>query len=1077
MYKKKISILCLLVTCLLLASGVSSVASAWSDKEISNLGNAENLARPSPGLLSSNNWTKMAVGNVPSKRSFSAMAYDPESDRIILFGGSWYGGSNYNPLDDTWAYDYNTDTWTNMTTGVKPPARYFHSMVYYPKIDRIVMFGGYTSGPPWALNDAWTYDYNTNAWKQMFPSVKPPGTMSHTMAYDSESDRFVMFSGVIVGSYTDETWSYNYNTNNWTKMFPSVKPEARESHAMAYDAADDRMIMFGGNCVSTGFSNETWSYNYNTNNWTKMFPSNKMAVRYGPAMTYDPRYEQVIMVGGYFQPPSYADDTWFYNFKTNNWTKMYPSSRPDGRMNYAIAYDNESQRTIIFGGAAGTVPQYNDTWAYESPDILAPTIKNTSPSSGAVNVSLGSKIMITWSEGMNQSTAQGAVSFVPTVSCAWSWTGNAMTCTPSTNLQLNTNYSITVSTAAKDIAGNAMAVPYQFYFHTILAPTVTVTYPANNSVNVSVSSSITIKFSKGMNRTETEGAIAAKPSITWTASWGSGDTNLTLTPQANLLPGTKYTINVTTAAKSADGANMLSLYSFVFTTEIPPPAPIITSTTPTNNSINVSVNASVTIEFSEQMDENVTQGAVSSSPTIIGSFSWANSSTALTLDPNTPLLTGTKYAVNVSTAAKSKAGKNMLDLYSFSFTTAGNPPIPPAVASTSPINGEINVSITKAISITFTEVMNKSATEGAITSTPAISGSFSWDGTFRSVTWSPSASLQFDTKYTVKVSKAAKSQVGIQMKNAYSFAFTTEKAPSPPKVVSTDPANGTTKVPPDTNITITFSKSMNKGATEGAITSKPAFAWISSWGSGDKVLTIDPYTDLAPSTGYNFTIDTTAKGSDGSALASPYTFSFTTSASVDTTPPTIATTNPADGQKEVDPSQKISITFSERMDTKSVESALSISPGSITKMEWGANGKTVNLTASLAAGTKYVVTIATSAKDLASNHIVTAYSFSFETKSGAGLFGDQISMILILLIVIVIVVALAFALMRRKKAEGTEKSEPDESEEEKKEDGGKADEQAKDEESKTDGEKAAEPEEEGEKPEVEGKKEDTGPKA
>jgi methionine-rich copper-binding protein CopC len=337
--------------------------------------------------------------------------------------------------------------------------------------------------------------------------------------------------------------------------------------------------------------------------------------------------------------------------------------------------------------------------------------------------------------------------------------------------------------------------------------------------------------------------------------------------------------------------------------------------------------------------------------------------------------------------------------------------------------------------------------------------------------------MQFDTKYVIQVSKGAKSQDGVSLQKSYLFSFTTEKATSPPTVSSTDPSNGTTNVPLDSNISITFSKPMNKGLTVGAVSLNPPFNWISSWDSGDLILTIDPYSDLTQNTKYTITITTAAKGADGTGLVNPYTFSFTTVTSVDKTPPTVAGTEPSNNQKGVDTAQKISITFSELMDKKSVESAVSISPGSITKMEWSQDGKTIDLTASLATGTKYVVTISTSAKDSAGNKLASAYSFSFETRSGAGLFGDQTSMLLILLIVIVIVLLLAFALMRRKKGEAVEKPRPDETVEENKEEEekpeGKVEEPAKEEGSKSEGGQGTETKKEDEKAGAEGKEEGT----
>jgi hypothetical protein len=91
------------------------------------------------------------------------------------------------------------------------------------------------------------------------------------MVYDAESDRSIMFGGSPGGS---ETWAYDYNTDTWTNMEPSIGPGDRSRHAMVYISAADRVILFGGQVGSTEYIyiNETWTYDLNTNTWTNMTP-------------------------------------------------------------------------------------------------------------------------------------------------------------------------------------------------------------------------------------------------------------------------------------------------------------------------------------------------------------------------------------------------------------------------------------------------------------------------------------------------------------------------------------------------------------------------------------------------------------------------------------------------------------------------------------------------------------------------------------------------------------------------------------------------------------------------------------
>ena len=207
----------------------------------------------------------------PVKHLGARIAYDAESDRVILFGG--YNVAGPYLYEDTWAYDYNSDTWTEMKPSTSPPGRNYQAMAYDDKADRVLMYGGSDfDGPHLSL---WAYDFNTNTWQERPPSEPyPSGREYNVMVYDAESDRTLTFGGDFSGIAGSEIWSYDYNTNTWTMFEPSNGPGYRSRHALVYSPATDRLILFGGQIEHTLFkySNETWTYDLNTNTWTNMTP-------------------------------------------------------------------------------------------------------------------------------------------------------------------------------------------------------------------------------------------------------------------------------------------------------------------------------------------------------------------------------------------------------------------------------------------------------------------------------------------------------------------------------------------------------------------------------------------------------------------------------------------------------------------------------------------------------------------------------------------------------------------------------------------------------------------------------------
>jgi hypothetical protein len=107
-------------------------------------------------------------------------------------------------------------------------------------------------------------------------------------------------------------------------------------------------------------------------------------------------------------------------------------------------------------------------------DTTAPTVISTVPVNGATGVLTNTKIAATFSEAMNPLTIttatftlkQGATP----VSGAVTYAGVTATFTPESGLAVSTVYTATVTTGAKDLAGNALAVNKVWSFTTGTAP-------------------------------------------------------------------------------------------------------------------------------------------------------------------------------------------------------------------------------------------------------------------------------------------------------------------------------------------------------------------------------------------------------------------------------------------------------------------------------------------------------------------------------------------------------------------------------------------------------------------------------
>ncbi|NHI88522.1 MAG: hypothetical protein EAX87_03305, partial [Candidatus Thorarchaeota archaeon] len=348
-------------------------------------------------------WQEMTPALSPGNRTGSPLVYDIESDRMVIFSGWQKVHADAVCYNDTWTYDYNSNTWTNMSPAVLPPGRTGHAMAYSQEDDRIVMFGGETG---WGINeetlvaDTWIYDLNTNTWTNMSPPTNPTPRTFSSMGYDNETDIFVLYGGILTDvSGSHETWLYNLTSNTWTNATTASNPGDRWSASLPYDYKNNRLLLSGGGNWD-GFNNEIWEYDFQANTWTELIP-NSASPEVGVALSYDSESELLVAYGG---PTSIAEDayslgTWTFNLTAGTWNNTYSLHIPGERSRQYLAYDIESDRTIMYGGVLPKVGQgeaLGDTWSYNyivNPPILVPgKVKNPAVSPNADEDAL----VLTW---------------------------------------------------------------------------------------------------------------------------------------------------------------------------------------------------------------------------------------------------------------------------------------------------------------------------------------------------------------------------------------------------------------------------------------------------------------------------------------------------------------------------------------------------------------------------------------------------------------------------------------------------------------------------------------------------------
>ncbi len=270
-----------------------------------------------------------------------------------------------------------------------------------------------------------------------------------------------------------------------------------------------------------------------------------------------------------------------------------------------------------------------------------------------------------------------------------------------------------------------------------------------------------------------------------------------------------------------------------------------------------------------------------------------------------------------------------------------------------------------------------------------VNGVVSYSSVNSTATFTPSANLAYNTLYTITITTGVANTLGIEPASTLVSTFRTAlTAITVPMVISTSPANNATSVPANQAITATFNEAMNP-ATINATTFTLKIGGVGVLGAvtytaAGSVATFTPAANLAAGI-YTATITTGAMDLAGNALAANYVWSFTVTATPNTTKPTVTATIPLNGATNIPVNQVLSATFSKAMNAATLNTATFTltGPGPGTAAVTGqvayasiSDTATFTPTANLAAGT-YTATITTGAADLSGNTLAANYVWMF----------------------------------------------------------------------------------------------------
>jgi hypothetical protein len=222
------------------------------------------------------------------------------------------------------------------------------------------------------LGDTWEYDGANWIPRPTFGSG-PQQRARHAMAYDSARQRVVVFGGqtAVAGRpYAIDLWEWD--GSGWTARSTLSLPAGRFYPEMAFDPRSGTMHVFGGEIQVQPVAEH----------WELVGPAwasrgNAFGARFGHRMLFWPGTTGAVAAGGlaslsasnrlvHFGGSTSGrlfDSTWVREPNTAEWRLLPQTTAPSPRARFAMTGHPSSDQIVLFGGMDGAVR--NDTWLFD----------------------------------------------------------------------------------------------------------------------------------------------------------------------------------------------------------------------------------------------------------------------------------------------------------------------------------------------------------------------------------------------------------------------------------------------------------------------------------------------------------------------------------------------------------------------------------------------------------------------------------------------------------------------------------------------------------------------------------------
>ena len=247
--------------------------------------------------LASGGWTEVQASPGPAPRHGHNAIWDVATERLVIFGGQQ--GSTF--LNDIWEFDPRSNEWGQLpNSGSGPTPRYgaAAALTFGPadRAGRLLVTHGFTNAG--RFDDTWAYGLSMESWTDASPSgQRPVERCLMRGVWDSRSNRLLMFGGQTTGTpFLGDLWALT--VAGWQEIVTDLKPLPRTFYAMVFDQQSERLIMFGGN-TRDGPTNDLAFFDATTARWLRPVTQGGVpSPRFGHDAVWHPDTRSLLVFGG-----------------------------------------------------------------------------------------------------------------------------------------------------------------------------------------------------------------------------------------------------------------------------------------------------------------------------------------------------------------------------------------------------------------------------------------------------------------------------------------------------------------------------------------------------------------------------------------------------------------------------------------------------------------------------------------------------------------------------------------------------------------------------------------------------------